>query len=214
MKMDYLHVNLLKGYNMLLYFSGGMILNEPTEECVIDFWTTGRLGQLPVTSFNPRFIRAAELLKNSCSDKTQCKNKLSEDYYRLFEVNAIPLAPAFESVYLRAEGLPERDETNESEFYNTYEWESEVRGKVSDDNLGIELLFLTHLIDRYLNLDDDPCRREMRKEIRRFIKDHLLSWIPKWNEDVQEHSRTLCYKGIGNLIYACVEDLNGLLAPE
>ena len=214
MKIDYIHVNLLKGYNMLLYFSGGMILNEPTEECVIDFWTTGRLGQLPVTSSNPRFIRAAELLKSSCSDKTQCKNKLSEDYFRLFEVNATPLAPAFESVYLKAEELPERDETNESEFYNTYGWESTVRGKVSDDNLGIELLFLTYLIDRYLNLDDDPCRREMRKEIRRFIKDHLLSWIPKWNEDVQEHSRTLCYKGIGNLIYACVEDLDGLLAPE
>ena len=40
--------SLLKGYNMLLYFAGSMIMNEPVEECIVDFWQRGILKTLPV----------------------------------------------------------------------------------------------------------------------------------------------------------------------
>jgi TorA maturation chaperone TorD len=83
---------------------------------------------------------------------------------------------------------------------------------MADDHLGIELLFLTRLLEKYLSLDDDPCCSEMRKEIRRFIDQHILSWIPEWNNDIRKHAHTLCYKGIGTMIYACAEDIYGLLA--
>ena len=75
--------------------------------------------------------------------------------------------------------------------------------------------FLHGLIEKYLALEDEPCRIEMRKEILRFIDQHLLPWIPHWNEQMQEHATTLCYKGIGTLIHACIEDINSLLShPE
>jgi hypothetical protein len=38
---------ILKGYNMLLYFAGSMIMYEPVEECVADFWSNGMLSTLP-----------------------------------------------------------------------------------------------------------------------------------------------------------------------
>ena len=38
----------------------------------------------------------------------------------------------------------------------------------------LNFCFLTLLIDKYLVLDDDACRGEMRKEIRRFINHHIL----------------------------------------
>lgn len=47
----------------------------------------------------------------------------------------------------------------------------------------------------------------MKNEIRRFIKSHLISWIPAWNRKVQKHAITISYKGISTLILACVEDL-------
>ena len=90
-------------------------------------------------------------------------------------------------------------------------WVSKFKGKIQDDHLGIELLFLTILIDKYLVLDDEACLGEMRKEIRRFIDFHILSWIPEWNKKVQAHSNTLCFKGIGTLILACTEDIFSLL---
>lgn len=203
--------NLLKGYNMLLYFSGSMILNEPTDECVIDFWDSDRLKQLPVSSSNPRFIKATSLLRNSCSDKEICSKKLSDDYRRIFEPDGAPVAPAYESKFKKYQDGDGKHNEHVTDFYEAYGWESRLRGKIKDDHLGIELLFLTRLIDKYLQLDDEPCRTEMKKEIKRFINTHILSWIPAWNEAVQENSRTNCYKGIADLIQASAEDINNIL---
>ncbi|HOU03702.1 MAG TPA: molecular chaperone TorD family protein [Bacteroidales bacterium] len=204
--------NLLKGYNMLLYFSGSMILSEPTDECVVDFWNSNRLKQLPVSSFNPRFLKASSLLWNSCSDKEICSKKLSDDYFRLFETEGLPLAPALESIFKKHPGGRSKQDDYVGSFYDSYGWNNSLRGKIKDDHLGIELLFLTRLIEKYLQLDDEPCRTEMKKEILRFINSHILSWIPAWNKVVTENSRTFCYKGIADLIYASVEDINNILS--
>lgn len=203
-------VNLLKAYNMLLYFSGSMVMNAPTEECVIDFWRNGSLKKLPVRSSNPRFINAASILRQSCVDKDLCRKMLNEDYSRLFDKSGLMLAPARESYYV-IDGPGNNHETPE-EFYKSYGWKPESKSDIPSDHLGIELLFLTRLTDKYLQIDDKPSCREMRIEIRRFIDDHLLSWIPQLNENIQENAQTLCYKGIGTLIYACVEDIYTILS--
>ena len=73
------------------------------------------------------------------------------------------------------------------------------------------ILFLTILLEKFLNLDDYACESEMQNEIRRYIHDHILSWIPQWNEDMIKYANTIGYKGISTLIYACVEDIYGLM---
>jgi TorA maturation chaperone TorD len=204
--------NLLKGYNLLLYFAGSMIMNEPAEECVTDFWINGTLKKLPVSSSNPRFVQAAALLRDSCDDRTLCKKMLIEDYSRLFAEGSSLLASANASLYRKPENDGMMSSEKISEFYNEYGWKSNWRDKIQDDHLSVELLFLTRMVDNYLALDDDPCRCEMQKEICRFIEQYILSWIPEWNEKIQKHADTLCYKGIGTLIYACVEDLYGIFS--
>ena len=207
--------NILKGYNMLLYFAGSMIMYEPSEECVVDFWKNGILKNFPVSSSNPKFIKAASQLRDSCIDKTICVKILREDYVRLFARKELTLAPAYESLYrINGQLNPSHPSANVTEFYNSYGWESKFKGKIKDDHLGIELLFLTILIEKYMVLDDDACRGEMRKEIRRFIDYHILSWIPEWNKKVQDHSNTLCFKGIGTLILACSEDIFSLFDQD
>ncbi|MCJ7447300.1 MAG: molecular chaperone TorD family protein [Bacteroidales bacterium] len=210
MKQD--QKNLLKGYNLLLYFAGSMIMYEPTEECVTDFWTNGTLKRLPVSSTNPKFIKAAALLRDSCKDKNIFKKMLQEDYLRLFAETGLILAPVHASDYHHDEIRRDKSYNEISEFYNSYGWNSNSRVKRTDDHLGIELLFLTRLIDRYLLLDDDPSCHEMGNEIHRFIDQHILSWIPEWNVHIQEHAQTLSYKGIGTLILACIEDLHTIFS--
>jgi TorA maturation chaperone TorD len=209
--MEHDRRNLLKGYNMLLYFAGSMIMSEPTDECVIDFWISGTLKRLPVSSSNPRFLKAASILRDICTDKEICRQMLSEDYFTLFAENGLPLAPARASVYLADKNKGVAVEREISEFYNSYGWQPKKPGKPSD-HIGIELLFLTGLIEKYLLLDDEPCCCEMKKEIYRFIGNCILPWIPSWNEAVQEHAHTQSYKGICTLIYACTEDLYGLFS--
>jgi TorA maturation chaperone TorD len=206
--------NLLKGYNMLLYFAGSMIMYEPTEECVVDFWKNGILKRLPVSSANPRFLKAILQLRDSCLDEGTCLSILREDYNRLFTVPGLALAPPFESTYLNYSGIPGNDFVGIREFYESYGWVSKYRGKIPDDHLGVELLFLTRLVEKFITLDDNACRGEMGNEIIRFVEQHLLSWIPEWNVQIQESAGTFGYKGIGTLIFACVEDIKSLLESE
>lgn len=200
--------NMLKGYNMLFYFAGSMIMHEPSEECIVDFWEKGILKNLPISSSNPNFIKAASQLRDSFSDRYIFGKLLHEDYLRLFTRQLPALAPAFESQYnKKITARSGYDSSSVTEFYNSYGWQSKFKGKIDDDHLGIELLFLTLLIDKYLVLDDEACRGEMRNEIRRFINHHILSWVPEWNNKVQTYANTLSFKGIGNLILACSEDI-------
>jgi TorA maturation chaperone TorD len=213
--MEDRHHNILKGYNMLLYFAGSMIMYEPVEECVIDFWKNGILKNLPVSSSNPNFIKAASQLRGSCADKKICQKMLHDDFIRLFAREPLPLAPAFESLYRKSEYIgSENSSGSVTEFYDSYGWESKFKGKIKDDHLGIELLFLTILIDKYIVLDDKACSDEMRREILRFIDLHILSWVSEWNKQVQIHSNTLCFKGIGTLILACSEDIHSLFVQS
>lgn len=197
---------------MLLYFAGSMIMYEPSEECVTDFWTKGVLKNLPVTSMNPNFIKAAAQLRESCIDKKICGNMLRDDFIRLFAREEFTLAPAYESRFTRKKPASGNTVSPDvSDFYKSYGWVSKFKGKISDDHLGVELLFLTLMIDKFIVLDDEACRTEMKKEIQRFISQHMISWIPEWNNKIQTNANTLCFKGIGTLILACTEDILSIL---
>jgi len=206
------HSSLIKGYNMLLYFAGSMIMYEPSEECITDFWANGVLKNLPVTSLNPNFIKAASQLRDSCIDKKVCGKMMREDYLNLFTRERNTPTSPFESNF-RINTIENKNNSapNVSEFYQSYGWVSKFKGKINDDHLGIELLFLTLLLEKYMILDDEACRGEMKQEIRRFLSQHLLWWLPEWNKRVQSNSKTLCFKGIGTLILACCEDINSIL---
>jgi TorA maturation chaperone TorD len=206
--------NVLKGYNMLLYFAGSMIMFEPNEECITDFWTKGILKNLPVSSTNPTYIKAASQLRESCLESNFSPKSMREDYNRLFGSKNSSLAPAYESYYRNHKPAGQKGSETVTEFYRSYGWESRFKGKVSDDHIGVELLFLTLMIEKYLKFDDEVCRREMKNEIKRFINSHILSWIPEWVKDVQVHSRTLSFKGVGTLILACSEDILSVFSQE
>lgn len=210
---DSSQTNLLKGYNMLLYFSGSLIMYEPTEECVMDFFSDGLLKKLPISSSNPRFINAAALLRESCVNRDTCRTELIRDHRRLFAPDGMRLAIPLESEY---NGVHKNHDPVKPvrEFYDSYGWNPRPGENVPDDHLGIEVLFLTKLIDKYLQLEDKPCCREMKKEIHRFIGQHVITWFGKWNEKVQENSLSVYYKGVGNLVLACAEDLYGIFGDQ
>lgn len=198
--------NILKGYNLLLYFTGSMITYEPTDECVADFWEKGLLRRMPVTSNNPRFIKAMAQLRESCNYQLVCAESLKKEYQRLFgrHLNAVPLLA---SHFTDCQNEKNRIKEELKEFYDAYGWKTKVRAKLPDDHLGVEVLFLTRMIDKLISLDDEPCRDEMRKEIIRFTERYMLPWIAEWNQRVQESAETLCYKGTANLLTAIIEDI-------
>jgi TorA maturation chaperone TorD len=204
--------NLLKGYNMMLYFAGTMIMWDPDNECIHDFWKKGILKSLPVSSSNPRFMKAASQLRESISDKKSGLENMKDDFTELFSGSAAPWAPPTESGYRKKYNFSfEENKSEVTGFYNSYGWQSHFRDSISDDHIGIELLFLTLMVEKYLEMDDEACHNEMSNEIQRFIDYHFMNWLPEWNKSIQEHATTLSYKGIGTLILACIEDIHGIM---
>jgi TorA maturation chaperone TorD len=204
--------NLLKAYSMMLYFAGIMTLYEPNEECIREFWTGGMLRNLPVMSRNPLFLSAAADLRDSCDDPELCINDIQEDYLHLFTGTTRMLAPPYESVHLSKEHLMFDKQTLEvREFYNTYGWKFALEGNVPDDHIGTEILFVNLMIEKFLELDDEACRREMRNEIGRFINRHPLNWAAKWKDMVVANSSTSCFKGIAKLVVASLEDIDEVI---
>jgi len=120
---------MLKGYNMLFYFAGSMIMHEPSDECIEDFWEKGILKNLPVSSPNPNFVKAASQLRDSFVDRTQFGKLLHEDYLRLFTRQLQALAPAYESQYSK---LPFDNSgyhsSSVTDFYDSYGWKSKFKG--------------------------------------------------------------------------------------
>jgi TorA maturation chaperone TorD len=204
--------NLLKAYNMMLYFAGTMVMWDPENECIHDFWKEGILKSLPVKSSNPRFMKAAAQLRESISDDNSGFEKMKKDFTALFTGPGSSLAPPTESGFrAKYNFISGEKRPAVTEFYQAYGWQSTFRDTISDDHIGIELLFLTLMIEKYLELDDEVCNIEMKNEILRFMDDHVLTWVPEWNDRIQEHAITLSYKGIGTLILACIEDLHGIM---
>jgi putative dimethyl sulfoxide reductase chaperone len=204
--------NILKGYSMLLYFAGSMVMYEPNEECFVDFWKNGILKKLPVYSRNPNFILAAAQLTESCKDNNLCTKSMRDDFIRLFGRKELQLAPPFESSYSEElSGKSDSEPARVTRFYSSYGWVSKFRDQVRDDHIGVELFFLTLLIEKYLTLEDEACRTEMRLEVKRYIDNHILSWVKGWNSIIQDEAKTLCYKGIGSLVVACTEDIYSLM---
>lgn len=204
--------NLLKGYSMLLYFAGSMVMFEPVEECITDFWSNGILKKLPVSSRNPRFIQAASELRESCDDPSTCLANLRGDYLKLFTGAGTMLAPPYESVIMGNEHIIFDKPTLEvREFYRAYGWKSKFKGKIPDDHLGTEILFINLMVDKYLSLDDQACRREMRKEMVRFIEGHPLKWIGTWQQMVEKNATTKCFRGVSRLLWASLEDIVGIV---
>lgn len=205
--------NLLKGYNVLLYFAGSMVTYEPTEECVTDFWKKGLLKKMPVLSNNPRFLKAVSQLRESCSDQTACSVLMRKDYQRLFTGQTFSVS-LLASQFTDSQEEKNRIKKEIKEFYIAYGWVPKLRQKLPDDHLGIIVLFLTRMIDKLNSLDDEPCRCEMRSEIVRFTERYILPWIGEWNQQVQDSAETLCYKGTANLLAAIMEDIHDIMVEE
>ncbi|TFH36931.1 MAG: hypothetical protein E4G95_05245 [Bacteroidia bacterium] len=204
--------DILKGYCMLLYFSGSFVLNQPQESCIHDLASSNIFKKMPLASSNHNFIMASAYL-NKIDDRALIDyEEILNDHLRLFGGLGTPKAPPYESVYLSEEHLMfQKPMLEVKRTYETYGWRSSLNGKVPEDHLGIELQFLNLLLEKYHEIEDGICHNELATDIKKFIDQHLSKWVHLWNRDLQENAASDFYKGIGYLIVASVEDIKSII---
>jgi TorA maturation chaperone TorD len=205
---------ILQDYTAMFMFLGGSVSLSPEESGLPSLCDSGMLRNLPVESKNIKYLEASRLLRSPCPFKQQCRPTIDENYKTLLSAGKnSPAYPAASRWFNPGTDTGEHHRML-SELYGRYGYRRTAECDLEADHLGIQLLFVNLLIEKYLTEDDYEIREMIRKDLEAFIKDEMLTWLPRWAEKVSENSVTKCYTGISGLIVGSLEDVQDILRNQ
>lgn len=141
---------------------------------------------------------------NENQNNNNYKDLVLEDYQRLFVGPDEILAPLWESVYKTKDKLLFGDvELEVREFYNSVCLD--VKQSESADCFYLELLFMSHLCDIGKKDNNESIKEKLLKQ-REFLKEHLLSWISSWAEDVHKNAEIQFWANFAQLTIGWLEN--------
>lgn len=209
---------LLQAYTALFIFLGGSVTMSPEESGLPHMCDSGMLRNLPLESHNSTYGSASRLLRSPCPFKAQCHHTVSGNYDSLLSGNrgayAYPAASRWNGTEKTSESTADKHHDMLSKLYAQYGYSSSRDCSLKPDHLGIELLFVNLLLEKYLTEDDSAKKEIIRKDLLDFIDGEMLSWLPRWAEEVSEKSVTKCYTGISGLIIGALEDVRDILSDQ
>lgn len=205
---------ILQAYTAMFVFLGGSVSLTPDESGLPSLCDSGMLRNLPVESKNVIYLEASRLLRSPCPFNQQCRLNVGENYTALLSADKdSPAYPAASRWFNTGSETVEHHRML-SELYSRYGYHRAEECDLEADHLGIELLFVNLLIEKYLTEDDYEIREMIRKDLVAFIKEEMLTWLHRWAEKVSERSVTKCYKGISGLIVGGLEDVKDILRNQ
>jgi TorA maturation chaperone TorD len=205
---------LLQAYTSLFLFLGGAVSMSPGESGLPHLCDTGMLRNLPVESTNSRFDTASRLLRSPCPFKQQCHLSVGDNYRSLLTGSENAEAYPAASHWIRTGYSIEEHRAELGNLYSRYGYSRAEEGGLTADHLGIQLLFANLMIEKYLTEDDYEIRAMIGRDLLGFIKNEMLSWLPRWAEAVSGSSKTKCYTGISGLIVGGLEDVCDILQGQ
>lgn len=209
---------LLQAYTALFIFLGGSVSMSPEESGLPHMCDSGMLRNLPLESHNTSYRSASRLLRSPCPFKAQCHHTVSGNYNSLLSANngayAYPAASRWNDTGRASETTAEEHHAMLGKLYSQYGYSSSRDCTLEPDHLGIELLFVNLLLEKYLTEDDSGEKQIIRDDLVDFIDGEMLSWLPQWAEEVSEKSVTKCYTGISGLIIGALEDVRDILSDQ
>lgn len=124
-------------------------------------------------------------------------DKLQSEYTALFiGPNKLP-APPWESVYLTKERLLFQESTLKvRRIYLGYHFLPRGYPHEADDHLALELDFMAHLAGLALECFQEEKDEELKKLLldqKAFLEEHLLAWIGKFAEQIQQSNTHYFY---------------------
>jgi TorA maturation chaperone TorD len=205
---------LLQAYTAMFMFLGGSVSLSPEESGLPHLCDSGMLRNLPVDSKNVNYLEASRLLRSPCPFKQQCHFTVGDNYDTLLSAGKnSPAYPAASRWFNPGTDIGEYHRRL-SEMYHKYGYHRTEECDLEADHLGIQLLFVNLLIEKYLTEDDYEIREMIRKDLLAFIRDEMLTWLPHWAEKVSDRSVTKCYTGISGLIVGGLEDVKEVLKNQ
>lgn len=205
------HDELLQAYTAQLIFLGGSLSMSPVESDLPHVCDSGLLRNLPVASRNETYEKASRLLRSPCPHKQSCNKTVSDNYQSLLPCSSTSSAYPAASHWIK-ESSDEKSWIAELlDKYRKYGFYQSPGGELEPDHIGIQLLYVNLLIEKYLTEDEQPVKDIIRNDLLQFIDNHMLTWLPVWADHVSDKSVTKCYTGIAGLVIGSLEDIRELL---
>lgn len=140
-------------------------------------------------------------------ESVELLEELAAAYCEMFLLGNVAGLQPFESVQLEARLQGDTTEAVEI-FYREYGLEVEEANRTLPDHLGIELSFMGKLARKEAacwEQGDHEGAQEAFEGQRRFLKDHLFRWVPRYSKSLERNASHPIYKDTGALAYALME---------
>ncbi|MCL5736356.1 MAG: molecular chaperone TorD family protein [Actinobacteria bacterium] len=149
--------------------------------------------------------RALAALRNALVDVTdwdRLAEELNVEYTRLFEGPGHVPAPPYASFYLNGGLLMGSETVAVRRTYLERNVAPVQMGRVPDDHIALELAFISHLSGEAhaaLAQGNDARAQSSLEAQGRFLRDHLLTWLPRFREAVASATPRKFFEELANL---------------
>lgn len=206
--------DVLDGYAAACAFLSRLFL-EPADESLISALSDGPLPADWPMEADEDTVRGLQELRAGMATPLEI---LLIDHRDLFEGPDHVLACPYESVYLSEEHLTFEQQTLAVRaFYHRFGVGAPLPGKEPDDHIGLELSFVSRLC--LLGLDaiessDADAETAIMASVGDFLDQHLLRWVDRCLDRVDEHATTDFYRGLGHLTRGAVRQLEATFRAQ
>lgn len=209
-------IDVLSGAEVCFLMASTLIYQEPTVEGVAEQRNDKTFMSAPFAMDNEAVKKGLSLMEGWCEAAPtdaaafdEAVSDLKREWFRLFVGAGTPDAPSWEGYYIDPNSqIMGRTTLAVRRWYQKYGLQIENINKEPDDNLGLMLGFLAHLIGCQadaLTEDDNEKAVEISADVEAFLADHILPWITTWHYDVEKHAASDYFRGVGDLIFGFCE---------
>lgn len=184
-------------------------LEEPTEEYLKVFLQRNMIEQFPFIEDSKEIEEGARLVKEHYQNFDVVTNKshfddLHWDYTKLMIGPFELLAPPWESIYVQKEPmLFQKCTMDVRKAYQHFGFSTANHNMEAEDHIGLELDFLYHLNKLSQQSADEGNLQEigyLLTEQEKFLKEHLLVYVPELSKNMIENADTSFYKGMALIL--------------
>ena len=167
---------------------------------------TWLITERPFAQFPVSFHDGEDAILQQVDQAThECSlEELRKDYIQLYIGPGRMEVPPWESVYRNDERrLFDTHTLQVRETYARHGMEFVRKNKTPEDHIAIELEFMRLLTERLLQaceIVDEDAERILVEEQLKFLKEHVLVWIPQFIDLSQKHAQTAFYEGLAGVL--------------
>lgn len=201
----------LNGAQAMFALASQFIYCEPQADQIAGYAANDLFADAPFGTDDETLVQGLDEMRAWCAqavasdDYEEQISALKSDWFQLYVGAGVPNAPSWSGFYQSPNHQLLSYETLEvRNIYQKFGLRMERVNSEPDDNLGIMMGFIAHLIS--LELDDvcDSMREEAFETQRKLLVKRILPWISAWHYKAVKYARTGYYLGVGNLVFGLI----------